>query len=335
MKNRYLFFNAENFEGLDLGDYTKEDTQIPKTDVHIYTFSYASTDESTDDELRAKKLDELTQLITQKYEEKFQVVDSESSQYFCRELYPYIQSFETRLRYALYIARSLYDPQNLNNKSFLLCVTTNNKKENLPLEALDFSQIYTAVFTDAKLQAEANKKYDTQLTKAEWIKRIESITEKTLWHDWVGCQYNFIEDNFLDIKNIRNDVMHSHLISYQHYSQAKKTLQKAIEEIEQVIHDKLITNTSEYATKINLFESISGLAKMAEKTAELIGAAFANYNSAEVMANMSRALALIAKAALTPTELPNKALPEENDSETCEDENSTPQDSDSTHDEEE
>ncbi len=54
MINRYLFFNAENFEDLDLGDYVKKDTQIPKTDVHIYTFSYVSTDDSADNELQAK-----------------------------------------------------------------------------------------------------------------------------------------------------------------------------------------------------------------------------------------------------------------------------------------
>ncbi len=272
-------------------------------------------------------MDELTQLITQKYEGKFQVVDSESSQYFCRELYPYIQSFETHLRYALYISRSLYDPQNLNNKSFLLRVTTNNKKEDLPLEALAFSQIYTAVFTNATLQAEANKKYDTQLTKAEWIRRIESIPEKTLWHDWVGYNFNFVEDNFLDIKNIRNSVMHSHLISYQHYSKAKDTLQKAIKEIEQVIHDKLITNTSEYATNTNLFESISGLSKMAEKTAELISAAFANYNSAEITNNISKTLALFAQASLAATALSSRDIYEVDQD--------APQEDDSIHEEEE
>ena len=322
MKNRYLFFKAETFDDLNLSDYIKEDTQIPKTDVHIYTFAYTSTDESADDELQAKKLDELTQLITQKYEGKFQVVDSESSQYFCRELYPYIQSFETRLRYALYISRSLYDPQNLNNKSFLLRVTTNNKKEeDLPLEALAFSQIYTAVFTDATLQAEANKKYDTQLTKAEWIRRIEYIPEKTLWHDWVGYNFNFVEDNFLDIKNIRNSVMHSHLISYQHYSKAKDTLQKANKEIEQVIHDKLITNTNEYATKINLFDLISGMVK----ATEIVGAAIEKITSPETQENIQKALSLFSKLALTTTALPSGCPSEGDSANVCGNEQDSPQ----------
>ena len=294
MKNRYLFFKAETFDDLDLSDYTKEDTQIPETDVHIYTFAYTSTDESIDDEFQAKKLDELTQLIIQKYEEKFQVVDSESSQYFCRELYPYIQSFETRLRYALYIARSLYDPKSLNNKSFLLSVATNNKKEDLPLEALDFSQIYTAVFTDAQLKTEANKKYDTQLTKAEWIRRIESIPEKTLWHDWVGYKYDFVEDNFLAIKNIRNDVMHNHLINFNDYTKAKDVLKKANDEIEQVIGNKLLVNGSAYATTTNIWDTLGG----AVKALQLLGTAMSEVSSNQTVKGLGKVLEVLTTLAL-------------------------------------
>ncbi len=328
MKNRYLFFNTENFEGLDLADYTKEDTQIPKTDVHIYTFSYASTDESTDDELRAKKLDELTQLITEKYEEKFQVVGSESSRFFCEKLYPLFAEFETHLRYALYISRAVFDSEKLNTDSFLLDVEKVDKKgktKKCRIEDMDFSEIYTSIFTDTSLQTKVREKYDAHLTKAELIKRIEAIPEETTWHKWVGSQYPYVEDHFLKIKNYRNDVMHNHLISYDRYSEGKKILERANEEIERVIHDKLITNASEYANRINLFESIGNMAKMSEQLSKAIGKAFANISSAEMIESVSKAI----------TTLANSTLLEGSYSESCEDEQDSPQEDESIHGEEE
>lgn len=338
MKNRYLFFNAENFEDLDLGDYVKEDTQIPKTDVHIYTFSYVSTDESADDELRAKKLDELTQLITQKYGGKFQVVGSESSQYFCEKIYPLLAAFETHLRYALYISRAVYDSDNLTTESFLFDVEDQKQRGKMKkcrIEDMVFSEIYTSIFTDTSLKSKVQNQYNAHLTKAELIKRIEAIPEETIWHKWVGSKYPYVENHFLEIKNYRNDVMHSHLISYACYSEAKKILERAIDEIERVIHDKLITNASEYANKINLFESIGSIVKATAKTAELIGTAFANFNSAEVTDNMSKALALFAQASLATTALTSGDPSEGNSAEVCEDEQDSPQEDDSIHEKEE
>lgn len=334
MKNRYLFFKAETFDDLDLSDYTKEDTQIPKTDVHIYTFTYTSTDESTDDELQAKKLDELTQLITQKYEGKFQVVDSESSQYFCRELYPYIQSFETLLRYALYISRAVYDSDNLKTESFLFDVEDHKQKGKMKkcrIEEMVFSDIYTSIFTDTSLKSKVQNQYNAHLTKAELIKRIEAIPEETIWCKWVGSRYPYIEKHFQEIKNYRNDVMHSHLINYACYSEAKTNLQRAIDEIERVIHDKLITNDSEYAKKTNLFDLISGMVK----ATEIVGAAIEKITSPETQENMQKALMLFSKLALDTTALPSGNPSEGNSVEICEDEQNSPQEDDSIHEEEE
>lgn len=334
MKNRYLFFKAESFDGLDFSDYTKEDTQIPRTDVHIYTFAHTSTDESADDELQAKKLDELTQLITQKYEGKFQVVSSESSRYFCEKLYPLLAEFETHLRYALYISRAVYDSDNLNADSFLLDVEKTDKKgktKKYRIEEMAFSEIYTSIFTDTSLQTKVREKYDAHLTKAELIKRIEAIPEETTWRNWVGDKYQYVENHFLEIKDYRNDVMHSHLISYARYSEAKRILERSIDEIERVIHDKLITNASEYAKKTNLLDLISGMVK----ATELVGAAIEKIVSPEAQENMQKTLMLFSKLALDTTALPCGDPSEEDSTESCEDEQDSPQEDDSIHEEKE
>lgn len=324
MKNRYLFFNAETFEDIDLRDYAREDTKIPETDVHIYTFAYASIDESINDEFRAKKLDELTQLIAQKYEGKFQVVSSGSSQYFCDKLYPLLAEFETHLRYALYISRAVYNSDNLETESFFFDVEDQKqrgKMKRCKIENMVFSEIYTSIFTDTSLKSKIQSQYNAHLTKAELIKRIEAIPEETIWHKWVGNKYTYVENHFLEIKNYRNDVMHSHLISYACYIEAKKNLQRAIDEIECVIHDKLITNNSEYAKKTNLFDLISGMVK----AAEIVGSATEEINSPQIQENMKRTILLFSKLAHDSTALSSGELAKQNNIENYKDEQDKPQ----------
>lgn len=38
MKNQYMFFKEQLFDGFDLSDYKKRNINIPNTDVHIYEF---------------------------------------------------------------------------------------------------------------------------------------------------------------------------------------------------------------------------------------------------------------------------------------------------------
>ena len=87
MKNQYMFFNEQAFENFDLAEYIRNDILIPKTNIHIYEFECVETDVCSDDKSRAKKLDELTQRLNTAYTDKFQVINSESSQFFCREWY--------------------------------------------------------------------------------------------------------------------------------------------------------------------------------------------------------------------------------------------------------
>ncbi len=254
MTNKYMFFNAQQFDNFDLSDYEKNDVSIPKTNIHIYEFKCKEAEETSDDESKAKKLDELTQKLEKDFADQFITVNSGSSQFFCSQLYPLIVEFETNLRYALYISRVLFDNGNVKKESFKLDV---NKKQ-ISLEDADFGIIYQSIFTDKDFSEKVKKTVtDVQMTKADYIKKIQSLDENTTWQKWVGKDYSYIELNFLALKDYRNDVMHNHLINFETYQKAKETISSAIDTLNCAIKDKLIVNESEYLNTTNILDTLS------------------------------------------------------------------------------
>lgn len=286
MFNRYLFFSPESFEQVELSQYCKTDINIPKTNVHIYEFHCVETDEHYGEEVQAKALDELTHLLSKNYADKFQLVFSESSQYFCGQLYPLLVEFETKLRYAFYISGALYEKGTLTKDSFAIEIAPKKKKT---LEELDFGEIYQYIIADPTLRDAVKKKYDSNLTKADLIKMIQQMDETSIWRNIVGEEYKYIEGAFLEIKNARNDVMHNHLITYADYKNAKTVLIKAIEELTRIIQDKIIANNSNYLQTVNIFEALSVVAKTVEAA---ITGLYRAANS-DISQNLAKALLLL------------------------------------------
>ena len=285
MKNQYMFFAQQGFENFDLSDYSKSDTTIPKTSVHIYSFECIESDKCSDDKSKAKKLDELTKRIDATYPNMFQLIGSESSQFFCKEIYPYIVDFETKLRTVLYIACALFENKSgnlsINKQSFLYKVDNKNKS----IEELDFGKIYECFFTDKNIQAQINGLNSRRMSKDDWKKKIAEFEENTIWHNMVGAKYDFIEKHFLEIIEFRNDVMHNHLISFAQYEKATDTLIKANQELDRIITDILLVNKSQYLNDVNIIDAINvfikalGLAAQAVKESPLVKAIqlFAEY----------------------------------------------------------
>lgn len=260
MKNQYMFFEEQLFEDFDLGEYNMYDISIPNTNVHIYEFECIEAEDGLSEEERARKLDHLSTRLTEKYSDMFRVISSESSQYFCENIYPLVVTFETKLRYALYISRALFENGNVNKDSFGIKIGEKNKKE---IEETDFGEIYEALFTDPGLQEKVKKINGQQkLTKADLIKKIDELEETSVWEQIVGSDYSYIGEHFLEIKDYRNDVMHNHLMTYTTYVQERLILQKAVAEIERVISDKLLVNDSDYSNNINIFEVLGGLVRL-------------------------------------------------------------------------
>lgn len=249
-----MFFKEQLFDGFDLSDYKKRNINIPNTDVHIYEFECIDSEKNLDDEEKAKKLDQLSKRISDKYADLYKIVSSESSQYFCEKIYPLIVKIETKLRYALYVSRALFEDGNVDKNSFKI-----GQKIKKEMEETDFGEIYEAVFTDSDLQGKVKEINGQKLTKADLIKKVESVEENTLWDQIVGANYNYIVEHFLEIKNYRNDVMHNHLLTYKQYIREQKVLNRAIEEFDKVINDKLLTNHSSYSNKTNIMDVLGGM----------------------------------------------------------------------------
>lgn len=285
MRNQYLFFAQQLFENFDLANYKKTDTTIPNTTVHIYSFECIESDNCSNDKSKAQMLDELTKRLNDNYPDMFQLIDSESSQFFCKEIYPYIVDFETKLRAVLYIACALFENKSgnlsINKQSFLYKVDKRDKS----IEELDFGQIYECFFTDKNIQAQINSFNSRRMSKDDWKKKIAEFEENTIWHNMVGAKYDFIEKHFLEIIEYRNDVMHNHLISFAQYEKATDTLTKANQELDRIITDILLVNKSQYLNDVNIIDAISvfikalGLAAQAVKESPLVKAIqlFAEY----------------------------------------------------------
>ena len=240
MKNQYLFFESQDFTNANLTGFTKIDIPIAKSPVHIYEFEYRGTGEVVESEA-AKELDKLTGQLTKLYPDRFQTILSESSQFFCGELYPLVVRFELTLRRVYYITKVL-SVSGCVNKELLLVELDKKKKTNTAaIEELDFGTIYDAIFTDQEFKNRLlNNEYKKDLTKADLMKAINNMEEVTLWRKLVGSMNSYIENSFLLIEEYRNHVMHSHLIDYETFARARSTFNKANEELDSVIDEKLI-----------------------------------------------------------------------------------------------
>ncbi len=299
MKNQYMFFAKQTFDGVDVAAYSIQDTLIPKTDVHIYEFSCVEEGIPLTDEENAKKLDELTQLLETNYGGLFQLIISESSQFFCSQLYPLIVQFETKLRYALYISQALYNQGKVDATSFLYTVGKTKKS----IEDTDFGEIYESIFADANFKPTLMKQYSENLTKADLLKIIQATEENTEWQKIIGKDYNYIESHFLEIKSYRNHVMHNHLISFDTYNKAFRTLLAANNELDRAINDKLITNSSDYSNQVSTIEVIGNIVKALGMFALRLNR-FSNSNEMENVRKFATLMVNAMISNVNPQELP-------------------------------
>ena len=303
MKNQYMFFQKQQFDDLPLDDYKLTDRDIPNTDVHIYSFECIETDSICDEPSMAKKLDELSQTLSEKYSELYITISSDSSQHFCKELYPLVVSFEIKLRQAVAISRALYEKGNVDLGSFYFDVD----KKKKTLEEMDFGKIYEVVFTDTTLRERVKKLHDRNFTKEDLILRIKDLEEETLWRKLVGTDYRYIESHFLAIEAFRNDVMHSHLIDYKSFQEARSILAEGNAELEMAINNKLITNTSSFSNGVNVVNAIQAMI-------DAFNAAVNATNTIENINNTSKSIDLLIRAITAVRDNKSSITQEDNES---------------------
>lgn len=209
MIQEYLFIDDTHRKAVE--EYvpdkaTREIHDIDNSTCWIVTYSLPGENEDS-----AKVLSQVNKYVVDHFNPA--VLTNESSAYYNRKLYPHINEFERKLRKLLYLKSAIYHGE--------------KKIDNIrDLEAKDLGVIFELLFTDAdfvkSVRAKVNEK-TWQFTKKEIIVTLQGLTEDTVWNNLLGAgSLTVLSENFLTVKNYRNDVMHAHNIDAETFREAKK-----------------------------------------------------------------------------------------------------------------
>lgn len=216
-------------------------TPVVQAGLNIFSFYKSGEKEET-----AKVLDRIKSSVLEALssENLFIITDGVSS-YFCKRLYPEIANFERSLRKVLYIA---------SLKSNDLDII----KKCKDIEELEFARIYQILFSDenyvkkAKIIVNSNS---PAYSKQDILKQLNNISESSLWDKLFNGQYEYISENFLDIKDGRNKVMHSRSISYAEFLTIKNILSKSNKLFDDIECELLEKDKSSYSEVISLIST--------------------------------------------------------------------------------
>ena len=237
MVQEYLFTNKEHRETIEKYYIQQDNIKLDIEEIENSKCWIAKFSTIKNDEASAKRLSALNGDIVQKYHPT--VLTNDSSAYFNKVLFPYINEFERKLRKLLYLKSALSsNPKDVE--------TIKN------LEEKDLGEIFTLLFSDTKFVNGVKKSVNDrtwQFTKAEILESIQNLAEHTLWDDLMdGGAVPTLRLKFVDLKGFRNDVMHAHNMDTKAYSAAKKLIKKINaqldSEIGKIIIEKETANES-------------------------------------------------------------------------------------------
>ena len=139
MKHEYLFTSLEKFEQVKEylpGKVQRKIYKIENTESFVSVYSIEGEKKEN-----AKILSKIDEEIRKKFSPI--VLTNDSSEYYNKVLFPYINKFECKLRCFLYLKSTVSEnPENFKNIQ--------------NLESKDFGEIYELLFTDANFTKEWN-----------------------------------------------------------------------------------------------------------------------------------------------------------------------------------
>ena len=138
------------------------------------------------------------------------------------------------------------------------------------------------LFSDTTYVTEARKIVNSNspaLSKYDIIKKLNSLSESTLWNKLFNDQYSYIPENFLDIKDGRNKIMHSRNISFEEYSKIKNNVEKANKLLKQIEFDVLEKENFDSYLAIDLIvDALKELGRTVAKAAsDMLSYTFSEY----------------------------------------------------------
>lgn len=232
MINEYLFLSDEHKEevsALKFDDIISEVYSI--NDAKLWIVSYSAVGNG---EKAAEKLSDVHNTVVA-FSPK--VLTCESSEYFNKILYPYVNKFERKLRKLVYLAASLSGVED-------------GLKNIGELERKDFGEIFNLLFTDhtfinelkARVNAAKGSRYEgkSQYAKSEIIEFINGTDEDTLWDKIFDADdVPILKKRFRDIQSYRNDIMHAHNIDKELYGKMKYLFNKINDELDIAIGKRI------------------------------------------------------------------------------------------------
>ncbi len=160
------------------------------------------------------------------------VLRDEASGKFCELLYPHFCRFEKGLREAITVA-TCAEQGNFDEKRVV------ELEEKLTLETL-----YMALFVDSKFVKEARNLTKSSFTRDQLIEMLGSLDESLLWNVLFSIDdMPTFRDRHIEIKDLRNDVMHYHKMDEATYEDAKALLKAVNNEIDDYL-DKVRSDVS-------------------------------------------------------------------------------------------
>lgn len=237
MINEYLFSTDEYRDKIET--YKPTDITVKITNIKNSALWVASYFINGDNEENAKKLSEVHSSI---YKYSSSVLACGSAKYYNRILYPLANDLERKLRKLLYLTVSISSDKDA-------------KEKISELEEKDFGTIFDILFIDQNFIIDLKKRVNadnksefngkSRYSKNEIQSYLDSLEEKTLWDDIVGKDnVPTLRNNFRDVNEYRNDIMHAHNINEESYEKAKALFKKINSELDEAV-DKYIENLSE------------------------------------------------------------------------------------------
>ncbi len=162
-----------------------------------------------ENEENAKKLSEIDEYVRTNYH--VTVLENGSAAYFNKRLYPLVSKFEFSLRKLLYLSSAVNSDEKASSNI-------------ANLDTKDFGDIFTMLFHDTSFEKRVREDIKNRkslfFTKDSVIETISTFDEYTLWDRLLGKEVvPTLRKRFNDVRDYRNDVMHSHNINWKRYKE--------------------------------------------------------------------------------------------------------------------
>lgn len=254
IKNNIIYFSEDDKENYVNFLMSHEDNNV----------LYLKVSTSLNGEAAAKLLDEFNErFVKGEHRRKFYIINaySDASQFYCKKLTPVIGRFERLLREFIYLTltgaygREWIKIIDSERRKHIAEISKGKISHDIKyieesLEWLDFSDIEEVLFTPCiyeDVDAVVTELLSTkEITKEEMLNKLKTIEKKSLWEREFQSfsDVKNLQENFNDIRNIRNTVMHNKFISHKYFEESltkiekiNNQLRRAIRKIEKNIYD--------------------------------------------------------------------------------------------------